>query len=334
MQDVADAAGLSLATTSYALRGLRGSAATIQRVRAVAEELGYHADPIARALASGRTGSIGVCGSLRDLWQQDLSLMLARALRGTGRFATIADADADPEQERLIVEQFAAQRMDGILVSPVDPSADHWRQLDRGMAVVSVGDALPTRLGSGSVLFDNEHGVRTALAHLAGLGHQRISLLTAALPSTPGRPAQLLAERVAIDLGLDLTAVSAPAAMQDAGEVVTALLRGPDRPSAVFSLSDSLAFAVYQAARELSLRVPEDLSVLGYDDHQLAPLVSPGLTTMAWDEESIVAAAIAQLEVVLGGEPPDQPALFRPEIMLRGSTGPPGAPTTAVPSRS
>ena len=188
LQDVADAAGLSLAATSYALRGTRGSPATIERVQTLAVELGYRVDPIARALASGRTGTVGVSGSLRDLWQQDLSVMLTRALRAVDRDATIADADADPAVERRVVERFAQQRVDAAIVSPVDPSAGYWSALPPTTAVVSLGDALPGRPGSGAVLFDNRHGVTTAVEHLHALGHRRLALLTPSLPTTPGPP--------------------------------------------------------------------------------------------------------------------------------------------------
>ncbi|BBH70969.1 LacI family transcriptional regulator [Actinoplanes sp. OR16] len=324
LQDLADAAGLSLAATSYALRGVRGSPATINRVRELADELGYTVDPIARALASGRTGTVGVSGSLRDLWQQDLSVMLTQSLRRRGRFATIADADADPTRERLIVEQFVAQRVDGAVVSPVDPSAEYWRLLDPAVAVVAIGDALTDRPGTGSVLFDNRYGVQTALAHLASLGHRRVGLLAPALPSTPGRPAEVLAVEVSAALGLDLVLVSAPAATAEAVAVLAGLLSATDRPTAVFCLSDSLAFAAYRAAREAGVPVPEDLSVIGYDDHQLAGLVSPGLTTMAWDEDAIVEAAVDQLLGLLDDEIPQSPT-FRPELIVRGSTAPPPA---------
>jgi len=320
LQDLADAVGLSLAATSYALRGVRGSAETIHRVQQKADELGYTVDPIARALASGRTGSVGVSGSLRDLWQQDFSVLLTRALRSQGRYATIADADADPEQERLIVEQFVAQRVDGALVSPVDPTATYWRLLGPEVAVVAIGDALTTRPGTGSVLFDNRYGVEAALAHLAGLGHRRVGLLAPALPSTPGRPAQVLAAEVATRLGVDLIEISAPAATADAVQVAAELLAGDDRPTGVFCLSDSLAFAVYRAAREVGLRLPDDLSVVGYDDHQLAALVDPALTTMAWDEDAMAEAAIGQL-----AGPAEPAPLFRPELIVRGSTSRPPA---------
>ena len=333
LQDLATTAGLSLAATSYALRGVRGSPATIRRVRALANELGYTVDPIARALASGRTGSIGVSGSLRDLWQQDLSVLLTQALRRQGRYATIADADADPEQERLIVEQFVSQRIDGALVSPVDPSAEYWRLLEPQVAVVSIGDALIGRPGSGSVLFDNRHGVETALAHLAELGHRRVGLLAPSLPSTPGRPAQVLAGQVAAALNIELIAIPAPVATAEAIAVADTLLSDPGRPTGVFCLSDSLAFAVYQAAREVGLRIPEDLSVIGYDDHQLAVLVSPGLTTLAWDEDAIVQAAVSQLTGLLTGSP-SAPPPFRPDLIVRGSTTAPGRSACPAPSPS
>ncbi|BAL90375.1 putative LacI-family transcriptional regulator [Actinoplanes missouriensis 431] len=322
LQDLADAAGLSLAATSYALRGVRGSPATILRVRQLADELGYTVDPIARALASGRTGSVGVSGSLRDLWQQDLSVMLTQALRRHGRYAMIADADADPSQERTIVEQFVAQRVDGAVVSPVDPSAAYWRLLDPAVAVVAIGDALTSRPGTGSVLFDNRYGVHTALAHLASFGHRRVGLLAPALTSTPGRPAEVLAVEVAGRLGLDLVAVAAPAATAEAVAVAAALLSDPARPTAVFCLSDSLAFAAYRAARDVGVRIPDELSVIGYDDHQLAGLVDPGLTTMAWDEDAIVDAAVGQLVGLLRDEAPGAPT-FRPVLVVRGSTASP-----------
>jgi LacI family transcriptional regulator len=321
LQDVADAAGLSLAATSYALRGTRGSAATIERVQTLASELGYRVDPIARALASGRTGTVGVSGSLRDLWQQDLSVMLTRALRTVDRDASIADADADPVVERRVLERFAAQRVDGVLASPVDPSAEHWQLLDASTAVVSIGDALTARPGSGAVLFDNRHGVREVLHHLRDRGHRRVALLTPSLPTTPGRPSELLAVELAAPLGLDLVVVPAPAGPTGATAAAAAVLDAADRPSAVFCLSDSLAFGVYRAAADLGLRVPQDVAVAGFDDHQLAALVAPGLTTVSWDEDAIVASAVEQLLALQeNGEAPD-PVTFRPHLVVRGSTG-------------
>ncbi len=320
LQDVADEAGLSKAATSYALRGLKGSAHTQERVRGVAERLGYTANPAAQALAAGRSGSIGVCGSLRDLWQQELTVRVAGRLRAAGFSSAIADADADPEQERDLVQRMAATHVDGVVALVTDPSAQWWRDLPASFVVVSVGDVLTHRPSASSVVFDNVHGVRTALEHLAGLGHRRIGLLTTTLPSTPGRPAETLAQAFAADHGLDLSVVCVPPSARGASSPAHDQLARPDRPTALFCLSDSIAFGAYRAAAELGLSVPEDVSILGYDDHDLADLVAPPLTTFGWDEDAIVATAIDLLIDGLDGQDVAR-AEFRPEFIDRASTG-------------
>ena len=326
LQDVADAAGLSKAATSYALRGLRGSEETRAKVRDIAEELGYSADPIARALANGRTSSVAIVGSLRDMWQQGLTVMLARALREQNLSAYIADVDASPEREQAVLASFAAERIDTILTLPVDPSAGYWAELPSETRVVSIGDALTARPDSGCVLFDNEYGVGTALEHLAGLGHRSIGVLTPSLPSTPGRPAELLASSLGAANKLQITMASSPTSVAGAAEAATRLLTGDSRPTALFCQSDSVAFGAYRAARALGLSIPHDLSILGYDDSELASLVDPQLSTFGWDEEAIVDAAVNGL-----GDPHTmwEPTrtTFRPEFIARDSTAGP-APTT------
>ena len=97
IREVADAAGVSPAAVSYALRGIQVSEETQERVRKVADEMGYEANPIARALASGRTGMVGILGpSLEDLWQQRLVAEAGRALLARDRYALILDAGGDP----------------------------------------------------------------------------------------------------------------------------------------------------------------------------------------------------------------------------------------------
>ena len=122
IREVAKATGLSPAAVSYALRGMQVSEETIERVRQAAAELGYEADPIARALASGRTGMIGLlCGSLEDLWQQALAVGIGRALKDNDRYALILDAAGDPAREHTLARQLRDQRVDGLIVQPVDP---------------------------------------------------------------------------------------------------------------------------------------------------------------------------------------------------------------------
>ncbi len=98
LQDVADEAGLSKAAASYALRGLKSSPHTQQLVRDIADRLGYTANPVAQALAGGRSGAVGVCGALHDLWHQGLAVALAGRLRAAGHVSSIADTDGDPDR--------------------------------------------------------------------------------------------------------------------------------------------------------------------------------------------------------------------------------------------
>lgn len=324
LKDVAAATGLSTAAVSYALRGLHVPVETQERVRAAARELGYEVNPIARALASGRTGTVGVlCGSLDDLWQQSLSAALSRGLTELDRYAIIVDSAGEPERERMLAARLRDQQVDGVLASPLDPAAAYWGDLSAEVPVVTIGDAMPAAPRAGCVLFDNRYGVATALGHLAELGHRRIALLRhAALPSTPDRPADSFARQHGAALGLDVVAVSSPASVAGAAAAAEEVLRGADAPTAMFCLSDTMAYGCYLAAHRLDLDVPGAVSVLGYDDHETAPLVVPALTTFRWDADAIVGAAVAQLVAAIEGSGEHRTRVFRPELVARASTGP------------
>jgi len=277
IREVADAAGVSPAAVSYALRGIHVSEETQERVRRVATELGYEAHPIARALASGRTGMIGILGpSLEDLWQQRLVAQAGRALLAKDRFALILDAGGDPERQRVLAAQLRDQQVDGLIVSSVDPSDDFWTDLSSSLAVVSIGDALEGAGAAGEVLFDNRTGVRCALEHLHALGHRRFAVLRPPGSPTTDRPAEVYVGAEAERLGLDVRVVSTKYELEEATAVAQEVLCAARRPSAVFCFSDSIAYGVYAAARELGLRIPDELSVSGYDDNpQSALLTTP-----------------------------------------------------------
>src|SRR5690606_35842813 len=177
IREVARVTGLSPAAVSYAMRGIQVAPQTVERVRAAAARLGYEADPIARALASGRTGMIGLlCGSLEDLWQQSLAVGIGRGLREHDRYALILDAVGDPARERELAMQLRDQRVDGILVQPLDPAAPFWPELCSTLPVVAIGDSL--RGSAAEVVFDNRRGVTRALEHLRERGHRRVGVLT------------------------------------------------------------------------------------------------------------------------------------------------------------
>ncbi|MER6947171.1 LacI family DNA-binding transcriptional regulator [Nonomuraea sp. NPDC000554] len=317
IREVAQATGLSPAAVSYALRGLQVSEETMERVRAAAAELGYEADPIARALASGRTGMIGLlCGSLEDLWQQSLAVGISRGLREKDRYALILDAVGDPARERALAQQLRDQRVDGMIVQPVDPAAPFWPELCESLPVVSIGDSLAGT--AGEVVFDNRRGVTLALEHLRDRGHRRVTVLTPTMVSTPDRPADVHVTAEADRLGLGIEVVPALHDLTVATDAAHHVLR-EGAPTAVFCFADSIAYGVYAAARELGLSIPGDISVMGYDDHPMSGLLTPGLTTVDWNIDGIVKAAVRLVSAAADGGARRRRVVQQPTLRERGS---------------
>jgi LacI family transcriptional regulator, galactose operon repressor len=322
IRDVADAAGVSPAAVSYALRGIQVSEETQERVRRVATDMGYEANPIARALASGRTGMVGILGpSLEDLWQQRLVAEAGRVLLAHDRYALILDAGGDPIRQRALATQLRDQQVDGLILSPVDPSDGFWSELAESLAVVAIGDALTGRGAVGEVLFDNRTGVRAALEHLHALGHRQITVLRPPGSPTNDRPAEIYVGAEADRLGLEVDVVTAPYELQHATAVARGVLGGQTRPSAVFCFSDSIAYGIYAAARDLQLRIPDDLSVIGYDDHPVSMLLAPPLTSFSWDAERLVEIAVGMVLAAIDGHPRRRRrVVIEPKLRERAST--------------
>lgn len=323
IRDVAEAAGLSPAAVSYALRGIQVSPETQERVRRIADELGYEANSIARALASGRTHMIGILApSLEDLWQQRLVAQAARALLGRERYPLILDPGGSAERQRLLAAQLRERQVDGMLVSPIDPADPFWSELAETIALVSIGDGLPGAATAGEVLFDNRSGVRAALEHLHALGHRRIGVLCPPGAPTADRPAELAVAAEARRLELEIEIVASPYELEGACAAACGLLGSSTPPSACFCFSDSLAHGVYAAAQRLGLRIPEHLSVIGYDDHPVSALLGTPLTTFGWDTDRVVKEAIEMALAAIEGRRAHRRIVIRPQLRERASTAP------------
>jgi LacI family transcriptional regulator len=326
IKDVAAATGLSPAAVSYAMRGVQTSPETQERVRLAAEELGYTGNAVARALARGRTGLVGVLsGSLQDLSEQRFVETLGRQLGRHDLHMVVVDARGEPDRERMLARQLAHQLVDGLVISPLDPSSESWAEIGVMLPIVTVGDALggPT---VGEVLFDNRTGVGTVLEHLHALGHRRIAVLTPSRPSTPDRPAERVVAEKCAALGMDAVVVNTRHSMEEATEAAARLLARDPRPTAVFCLSDSIACGVYAAAAACGLEIPRELSVAGYDDHPIARVVAPQLTSVDWGLADVATAAAGLLAAAVAGRPkPRARARVRvaPALVERASTGPP-----------
>jgi LacI family transcriptional regulator len=293
LRDIAEETGLSSAAVSYALRGLQVPVETQERVREAAKRLGYQVDPIARALASGRTGYVGVlCRSLEDIWQQGVAAALGRGLLQAGRHGLIVDASNDPEHELALAQRLVDQRVDALIALPVDPRGGHWAAIAQQTVLVSIGDGLPGAATAAAVVFDNAGAVTDALSRLASAGHTRVAVLTPVGVSTPDRPAESVVHRVARALGIDATLHSSPHDLDGACSVAVEVLTRGEAPTAFLCLADSIAYGVYAAAAELHLRVPNDVSVLGFDDHPVSRLLTPPLSSYRWPVDELVAEVV------------------------------------------
>ncbi|HZE05787.1 MAG TPA: substrate-binding domain-containing protein, partial [Solirubrobacteraceae bacterium] len=135
------------------------------------------------------------------------------------------------------------------------------------------------------------------------------------------RPAEVYVGAEADRLGLDVEVVSAPYELQQATDVARTVLAGPQRPSAAFCFSDSIAYGVYAAARELQLHIPRQLSVIGYDDHPVSILLAPPLTSFSWDAERLVDMAVGMVLSAIDGHPRRRRrVVIEPDLRERAST--------------
>jgi DNA-binding LacI/PurR family transcriptional regulator len=318
--DVARRAGVSQSTVSLVLSGKsagRVSARTEAAVRQAAEELGYRLNVAARALRTGlaRTVAMVVTDVTHPFFGPVLRGAQAAAWRA-GYAVTLVDVANDPDRERASFEALRAGPADGYMFFTVDPPERS------GEYVVAIEVSPP---GMPFVRFDTERGTDLAMDHLIGLGHTRIGHLGSELDA---ETFQIRREHV---LGRLAAAGLAPAGYEraafrfdDAHVAARALLDRDERPTAVYCDDDLLAGGVYLAARDLGLRIPADLSVVGFDDLPFAKVFEPPLTTIAIDPEELGASAFEVLAALMEGEEPEGRVL-PVELVVRGSTGPPPA---------
>lgn len=293
--------GVSVATVSRALRNLPYVApATRSRVVEAAAELEYEAHPQASRLASGRTWTIGVVAPLFGTWFPFRALGGINSVFAKAGYDLLISMMATPEDRRRFLHEARSfcRRVDGIVlidtfVSSEGNSADDF--FDR--PVVAVNERLED---AASIIIDNRLAARRAVEHLIELGHERIGMVAgprlADLPTPVPEQRRLGYQDALRAAGLPCDpelAVSGEWTAAGGTVAVSNLLECGEPPTAVFCMSDQMAFGVLWAAARRGLNIPGDLSVIGFDDHDLSEAM--GLTTMrqAVDEMGVRAARTA-----------------------------------------
>jgi DNA-binding LacI/PurR family transcriptional regulator len=330
IHDVARHTGVSTATVSRALRGLPNvSPATRQAVQAAAAELGYVASPSAAGLSSGHHRAIAVVVPSMGRWFYTKVVEgVDSVLRREGYDAFLINLGVGPgERERLFHNSLLRKRADAVIALGIDFSREERREL-RSLAMPSIIVGAPVR-GVRSVGVDDSAAATTAMRHLLDLGHTEIAHIggeneygmdyTVALARHTTWRQALTAGGIA---PRDDWFASGGFLMPQAKVAASALLGRPERPTAVFAGSDEMAFGVMLAAQELGLRIPEDLSVIGIDDHSWSEAF--GLTTVRQDPHEQGATAARVMLDELRGVPARHRVLHAGcELVVRRTTAPP-----------
>lgn len=327
--DVAEATGVSASTVSRALRGRPGVSEEMRaRIVAAAAELGYTPSRSASSLASGRTSTIGVVVPYVGRWFFGTVLDAAEKVFSAAGYDVLLYNLGSPEaRKRFFTNLPIRKRVDAVLslLIPDPEEAAALRSLDVPLAT-TVGGARP---GFTVVGIDDRRGAESAVRHLVNLGHRRVGMISGA--SEPLHWTTPLDRRqgylgVLADAGIepdpDLEA-DGGYTVEGGERAMTELLALRQPPTAVFAQSDEMAMGALRALRRHRLRVPDDVSVVGFDDHELSEVV--GLTTVA-QPVAAQGREAARLLLAQLAEPdagPPRPVEMPIRFMLRETTAPP-----------
>ncbi len=320
IKDIARKAGVAHTTVSRALRGNPMIAAqTAGRIRQIASELGYRPSAAARSLKTSRSQVLGVVvSSLDDPFFSEILQGIEDEAHQSGYGLFVAASRHEPERERKIVQTMVEHRADGVIICSTPFSADQARLLlDYGRPIVVVNNQAAEDYRY-SIYHDDLDGSRQVTRHLVGLGHRKIAYLGNRLSgrTTFDRLAGFRQEMASAGLPIPEAYIH----QQDGGtpadglHAVRYFLDLPDRPTALVCFNDMLAVGALQGLQQAGLRVPEDISVTGFDNIVFSAYTSPPLTTFDQPKRFIGAEA-ARLVLGLLRSPLEH-ASAAPEIRL------------------
>ncbi len=325
--DVAAAAGVATSTVSRAFSSpTRVNAKTRERVLAVAAELGYQPNPHARALLSGRHHTVAmVVSDITNPHYFELIRGAEMRARASEYTLVLVNAEESPRIEYDQIQRLVSS-VDGFVLAASRLPDENLRQIAAQRPVVLMSRELS---GLASVVLDHEQGCRQIVEHLASLGHRELTYLAGPANSWMANTRWSALRTAADDLGLAARRIGpfTPKVSQGGAAADGALNAGS---SAIVAHNDLLAIGVVQRLAQRSVRVPDDVSVVGFDDIFAATLCTPTLTTLGGAHADVGRSAV---DILLGAVGPSRaqelplPQVVLPtELVLRESTGHPASP--------
>lgn len=327
MQDIARIAGVSLSTVSRALAdSSRVKLETRTRIQKLAEEMGYLPNAIARGLATKRTRSLGVVVmDIVDSFIAELVRTIDKTALDRGYSVNLSNCGADPHRELAAIKILRQQRVDGIIVPDPHVANTSLPHLERiGVPVILINHVNYHY----SVGTDNVAAARQAVKHLLDLGHERIAYIGTNRNRDENFERwtgyQKALEEHGISPDPDLIHEDDGDWSKTGWQGISRLLNLSQPPSAVFCFNDLTAIGVIGAIYAAGLRVPNHLSVVGFDDIKLAPYLAPPLTTVAQQTEQIAQLAVEMILDLLDEKELPTNTMLPGKLIVRGSTAPPG----------
>lgn len=335
-KDVADKAGVSRSTVSYVLNDqtelkIPISDETRQRVMDAVAELGYEPDARAQSLRRGSSKTVGVILPVIQnpfFWQTLFGI--SNALQEAGYDLYLSNPPLDLEEEADAIRKMIRQRVDGLILLAsvkylLPGMTDYLKEMGRPIVEITAAKA-----EFDHVIHGYSNGTRALMNYLLELGHRRIGFIYGVTQDAQGFDRLFIYRQVLEEAGLGGNAafeVHCGDKLEDAYQAAYTLLSRANRPTALLVINDMLAIAVMRAANDLGLRIPDDLSVTGFDDIPFSNYTIPRLTTVSGKAEESGQAAVGLL-LRRFAEPdlPPQRATVDVELIIRESVGPASSP--------
>jgi LacI family transcriptional regulator len=332
LNDIAEHVGVSVSTVSRVLNNQAGkcriSRDTEEKIRDVAKELKYKGNHIARGLRMKKTHTLGVLApDISNPFFAQIIKRIQSAAHAQGYSIVVCNTDESLDLEIEQVNLLHRKRVDGLIAMPVGQSHDHFDDwIQRGLGLVLV-DRCFDELDTPAICVDNYRGAYEAVDHLARAGHSRIAIIQGLL-GTFTNTARVRGYRDALaehGIAVDEMLIRGGDFRQENGYVEAKLLVNlSDPPTAIFATSDLITLGVLNALAEEGLSVPEDLSLLAFDDFDFAPHLKCPLTVIWQPKEMMGELAVKLLIEQLDGERREgKQMMLRPRLIVRESVAAP-----------
>ena len=326
--NVAQRAGVSVATAARVLSGSGyASDAARRAVLTAAKEIGYVPNHIARSLRTRRTMLAGLLiGDVENSFYSVIAKNVESVAKDASYQVVLCNSNDDPETESQYLRLLDGMRVDGLIITPTGSNRRDLRRLiEKGTVIVQI-DRMVKGLNADAVLLDNEAGAMAGVSHLIAAGHTRIGILTGPRDVLTGRERlegykrALREHRIPVREEL----IKAGSFLHDhAIEAATELLRSQPPPTAIFAANNVLAEGCYLALDRLGLNVPQDMSLVAFDDVPWMSIVRPQLTTVRQPVADMArGAAELLLRRLRDNARTASTSVFRSELVVRGSVAP------------